>query len=170
MLWEMENGLQLIPYIIALLAIIFLQYLCSFYRKGYTILGRAIILKNLLTLLAIKNIWQILRPAWQETWSSLYWLLEWPVQFYIILFLACWYLSYHGGGGGGGGGGGFSKVVATFNLGGSFNLFMATTGEFWIIPSFWIWGYVLHVEHISCVIINNDQHQWVIPFPLSIAL
>ena len=23
----------------------------------------------------------------------------------------------------------------------------------WIIPSVWIWGYVLHVEHISCVII-----------------
>ena len=65
----------------------------------------------------------------------------------------------------------FSKVVATFNhVGGSFNLFMATTGHVWIIPSFWIWGYVLHVEHISCVIINSDQHQWVIPFPLSIAL
>ena len=33
--------------------------------------------------------------------------------------------------------GGFSKVVATFNhVGGSFNLFMATTGDVWIIPSF----------------------------------
>ena len=33
--------------------------------------------------------------------------------------------------------GGFSKVVATFNhVGGSFNLFMATTGDDWIIPSF----------------------------------
>ena len=31
----------------------------------------------------------------------------------------------------------FSKVVATFNhVGGSLNLFMATTGDVWIIPSF----------------------------------
>ena len=66
--------------------------------------------------------------------------------------------------------GGFSKVVATFNhVGRSFDLFMATTGDVWIIPSFRIWGYV-HVEHISCVITNCDQHQWVIPSPLSIAL
>ena len=65
---------------------------------------------------------------------------------------------------------GFSKVVATFNhVGWSFNHFMATTGCVWIIPSFWIWGYVLFVEHISCVITNCDQHQWVIP-SLSIAL
>ena len=35
------------------------------------------------------------------------------------------------------GGGGFSKVVATFNhVGGAFNLFMATTGDVRIIPSF----------------------------------
>ena len=60
-------------------------------------------------------------------------------------------------------GGGFSKVVATFNhMGGSFNLFMATTGSVWIIPSFQIWDYVLHVEHISCVVTNCGQHQWVI--------
>ena len=64
----------------------------------------------------------------------------------------------------------FSKVVATFNhVGGSFNLFMATTGDVWIIPSFRIWDYVLHVEQVSCVITNCGQHQWVIPF-LSIAL
>ena len=51
--------------------------------------------------------------------------------------------------------GGFSKVVATFNhMGGSFNLFMATTGYVWIIPSCRIWVYVLHVEHISC------HHEW----------
>ena len=51
--------------------------------------------------------------------------------------------------------GGFSKVVATFNhVWGSFNLFMATTGNVWIIPSFRIWSYVLHIEHISCVIVN----------------
>ena len=39
-----------------------------------------------------------------------------------------------------------------------------TTGNVWIIPSFRIWGYVLHVEHTSCVITNCDQHQWVIIF------
>ena len=49
-------------------------------------------------------------------------------------------------------------------------LFMATTEDVWIIPSFWIWDYVLHVEHISRVITNCGQHQWVIPSPLSIAL
>ena len=66
--------------------------------------------------------------------------------------------------------GGFSKVVATFNhVGGSFNLFMATTGDIWIIPSFRIWYYVLHFEHVSCVITNCGQHQWVIP-SLSITL
>ena len=58
--------------------------------------------------------------------------------------------------------GGFSKVVATFShVIGSFNLFMATTRDDWIIPSFWIWVYVLHVGHISCVITNCGQHQWV---------
>ena len=57
MLWEMEKG------IIAWLAIIFLQHLCSCHQKGYKILGRAIILKNLLTLLAIKNIWWISRSG-----------------------------------------------------------------------------------------------------------
>ena len=64
-----------------------------------------------------------------------------------------------------------SWVVATFNhVGGSFNLSMAATGGVWIIPSFRIWGYVLHVEHISCVITNCGQHQWVIPSLFSIAL
>ena len=43
----------------------------------------------------------------------------------------------------------------------------ATTGNVWIIQSF---RYVLHVEAISCVITNCGQNQWVIPFPLSIAL
>ena len=37
-------------------------------------------------------------------------------------------------------------------------------------PIFRIWGYVLHVEHISCVITNCDQHQWAIPTLFSIAL
>ena len=64
------------------------------------------------------------------------------------------------------GAGFFSNVVATFNhVGVSFNLFMATTGDVWIIPSFWIWDYVLHVEYVSCVITNCGQYQWVIPSP-----
>ena len=66
---------------------------------------------------------------------------------------------------------GFSKMVATFNhVGGFFILFMATTGGVWIIPSFGIWSYVLHGEHISFVITNCGQHQWVIPSLFSIAL
>ena len=66
--------------------------------------------------------------------------------------------------------GGFSKVVATFNhVGGSFNPFMVTTGDVWIIPSFRIWGYMLHVERVSCVIRNCGQHQWAIPSLFSIA-
>ena len=61
-----------------------------------------------------------------------------------------------------------SWVVATFNhVGGSFNLSMAATGDVWIIPSFRIWGYVLHVEHISCVIMNCGQLQWAIHDPFS---
>ena len=64
-----------------------------------------------------------------------------------------------------------SWVVATFNhVGGSFNLSMAATRDVWIIPSFRIWGYVLHVEHISCVITNCGQLQWAIPSLFSIAL
>ena len=60
-------------------------------------------------------------------------------------------------------GGGFSKVVATFNhVGGSFNLFMATTGSVSIIPCFQIWDNVMHIEHISCVVTNCGEHQWVI--------
>ena len=43
-------------------------------------------------------------------------------------------------------------------------------GGVWIIPSFRIWGYVLYVEHILCVITNCGQHQWAIPSHFSIAL
>ena len=69
------------------------------------------------------------------------------------------------------GGWGFSRVVATFShVGGSFNLFMATTGGALMIPSFRISGYLLHVEYISCVIANCGQHQWTIPSLFSIAL
>ena len=64
---------------------------------------------------------------------------------------------------------GFSKVVATFDyLGGSFNLLMATTRDVWIILSFRIWGYVLHVQHVSYFVTNCGKHQWVIISPLSI--
>ena len=64
-----------------------------------------------------------------------------------------------------------STVVVTFNhVGRSFDLFSTTTRDVWIIPSFQIWGYVLHVEHISCVITNCGQHQWVIPSWDSIVL
>ena len=67
--------------------------------------------------------------------------------------------------------GGFSKVVATFNhVVGFFNLFMAATGDVWITSSFRIWDYVLHVEHVSCVIKNCGQHHWVIPSPLNSSL
>ena len=44
-----------------------------------------------------------------------------------------------------------------------------TTRDVWMIPSFRIWNYVLHVEHISCVIMNCGQHQWAVPC-ISIAL
>ena len=37
---------------------------------------------------------------------------------------------------------------------------MTTTRGVWIIPSFQIWGYVLHVEHISCVFTNCGQHEF----------
>ena len=53
---------------------------------------------------------------------------------------------------------------------GSIRSLMATTGGAWIIPSFQIWGYVLYVEHISCVIMNCGQHQWAILSLFSIAL
>ena len=64
--------------------------------------------------------------------------------------------------------GGFSKVVATLNhVGGFFNLFIATTGGVWIIPSFLIRGYVLYVERTLSVITNFGQHQWSISFLIS---
>ena len=42
------------------------------------------------------------------------------------------------------------------------------TGDVWITSSFRIWGYVLHVEHMSCVITNYGEHQWDIPSLFSI--
>ena len=46
---------------------------------------------------------------------------------------------------------------------GGFNLLSVTPGDVSIIPSIRIWGYVLHVERVPCVITNCGQHQWVIP-------
>ena len=64
--------------------------------------------------------------------------------------------------------------TGTWNLGLGYANFAITLTphhrDLWIILSLRIWGYVLHVEHISCVITNCGQHQRVIPFPLSIAL
>ena len=65
------------------------------------------------------------------------------------------------------GGCGVSKTVHGHL--GSFNLCKCYhRGDVWIIPDL-IRGNMLHVEHISCVITDCDQQQWVIPFPLSIS-
>ena len=47
---------------------------------------------------------------------------------------------------------------------------MAATRYVWVIPSFLIWGYVLHVGHVSCVITNFGQHERVTPSLSSITL
>ena len=71
-------------------------------------------------------------------------------------------------GGGWVGGCGVSKTVHGHL--GSFHLFKCHHREdVWIIP-YLIRGNMLHVEHISCVITDCDQQQWVIPFALSISL
>ena len=49
-------------------------------------------------------------------------------------------------------------------------LICATSRGVWISPYCLIWGYVLHVEHISCVFTNGGQHQLVILFLFSIFL
>ena len=46
-------------------------------------------------------------------------------------------------------------------------IFSSTTIN-WIIPCFWNSGCILHVEHVSCVVTNFGQHQWVIRSRLSI--
>ena len=53
---------------------------------------------------------------------------------------------------------------------GGFNILSATTGDVSIIPSIRIWGYVLHVERVSCVMTNCGQHHWVIPSRFLITL
>ena len=69
--------------------------------------------------------------------------------------------------------GGFFKVGATFNhVGGSFNLFMATTGSVWIIPSFSNLGLcAVCWAHFMCHHkLWPSQHQWATPALFSIAL
>ena len=60
-----------------------------------------------------------------------------------------------------------AKVVATVNhVGVSFNLFTATIGDVWIIPSFRIRSYVLHVErtfHVSSRIVTNISESFSSP-------
>ena len=51
--------------------------------------------------------------------------------------------------------GGGVLVVTINQVCGSFYLSNATTGDVWIIPSFRIWGYVLHAEHFSSWIVAN---------------
>ena len=63
----------------------------------------------------------------------------------------------------------FSKVVVTFNyVGGSLNCFKYHHWGCLNEPIVQIWDYVLHNEHVSCVITNCGQHQWVICPPFSI--
>ena len=38
----------------------------------------------------------------------------------------------------------------------------ATTKDVWIIPYLPIWGNMLNIKHVSCVITDCCQHQWVI--------
>ena len=45
-----------------------------------------------------------------------------------------------------------------------------TTGDVWMVPSFLIWDYMLHVRHFLCHITNCGQHQWVISSSISIGL
>ena len=60
--------------------------------------------------------------------------------------------------------GSFSKVVATFSrVGHSFTLFKCHHCGCLNHPIFPVLGFVLHIEHVSCVITNCGQQQWVIP-------
>ena len=65
---------------------------------------------------------------------------------------------------------GFSKVVVPFNhVGGSFNLFMATTRDVWIIPSFRIqnteyrilYCHFDHTCHVSKGTTGNKVHNYI---------
>ena len=101
-------------------------------------------------------------------------LLNTPIIEMCLNIMDYFHISQESVGGGWVGGGGVLKwwPPSTMWVGPLIYIFMAITGDVWIIPSFRIWDYVLHVEHVSCVItnINCGQHQWAIPSPLSIAL
>ena len=61
------------------------------------------------------------------------------------------------------------RIAQSQCVGGGWGVFLRCNYGFgsvstWIIPSFVIWGYVLGAWHISCVITNKSQHEWVIPF------
>ena len=95
-----------------------------------------------------KSLWPSDDIRCQRSWSAL-------VQIMACPLLATKWVGYDV----------FFKVVVTFShVGGSFDHFSTTNEDVWIMPSFWICSYVLHVEHISCVITNSDQHQRVITF------
>ena len=114
---------------------------------------------------------------WEYQWCC--WLIQWhPAVFWGFLFHiklmpnATWlyHNSFFSRFLRGWGLGGFSKVIGTFShVSRSFNLYIHNW-VVWTFPSFQMWGYVLHVEHISCVITNWGYHQWAIPSLFSIAL
>ena len=67
--------------------------------------------------------------------------------------------------------GSFSKPVVTCNhVGGSFNFFKYQHWGCLNNTIFQILDYVLHAEHISCVIMNCCQQQWFITFLFLMAL
>ena len=74
------------------LAIIFLQHLCNFHQKGYKIWGRAMKLKNLLALLAMKNNWLNSRPVLKLICVGKrgpWWVYMWVNFFLSVQIIAC---------------------------------------------------------------------------------
>ena len=91
------------------------------------------------------------------------WNMVWNIwdMWYEIIWCGIWDMRFlHTVQGGGGGG---VETVVTFNLWAGPSIFSsATTEDVWIIPYLPIWGNMLNVEHVSCVITDCCQHQWVI--------
>ena len=57
----------------------------------------------------------------------------------------------------------------SYHVVGSFNIFeVPLPGMSEKFQLFLIWGYVLHVEQVSCVITNCGEHQWVILLSLAL--
>ena len=75
-----------------------------------------------------------------------------------------------GGGGGGGGGGGVIRWWPPSTMWAGPLIFLWPSLRCLNDPIFRIWGYVLHVEHISCVITKYGQQERVIPSHFPIAL